>query len=317
MAQTVLILGAAGRMGRHSTKAFLAAGWNVHTFLRPGREAPTGTVAHFGGLDDIVEAAKGVDVIVNALHPAYHHWARDLPRYTQAVIAAARASGATVVIPGNIYVYGAELPALLSEKTPHVGDHRKAQLRIEMEATYRDAGVRTIVLRAGDFLDDEVAGNWFDSHIANKVHKGRITYPGPTDQAHAWAWLPDVARAAVMLAEKRYELAAFQDVCFPGYTLTGAELIAATEAAVGNTLTQTSFPWWLLTLIGPFSPLMREVRAMRYLWDRPHQVDGTLFNELLPTFRQTSLSDAIAKALAAYATEAVLKNPGSVTAATA
>lgn len=312
MTQTVLILGAAGRFGRHATKAFLAAGWRVRVFLRPGRQAPSGVEAHFGTLDDITTAARGADLIVNGLNPLYHHWQRELPRQTKAVIAAAQASGATVLIPGNLYNYGTDLPAVLREATPHVANHRKARLRIEMEAAYRDAHVRTINLRAADYIDDAVGGNWLDSHIANKVHKGRISYPGPTDQAHAWAWLPDVARAAVMLAERRDRLSPFQEVCFPGYTLTGAELISAAETAAGRSLKQTRFPWWALSLVAPFNPLLREVKEMRYLWDKPHQIDGTLFNELLPDFVGTPLSVAMGRAVSAYATEAALRNPNLV-----
>jgi nucleoside-diphosphate-sugar epimerase len=312
MTNTVLILGAAGRFGRHTTDAFLAAGWRVRAVLRPGRTAPKGVEPHFGALEDIAAAAMGADVIVNALNPPYHHWARELPRQTAAVIAAARASGATVLIPGNVYNYGANLPAILSEATPHIGDHRKAQLRIAMEAAYRDACIPTIILRAGDFIDDAVSGNWFDSHIAGKAHKGQITYPGPTDLPHVWAWLPDVARAAVMLANKRETLSPFQEVCFPGYTLTGAELIAAAETAMGRPLKQGRFPWWPLSLMATFSPIMREVRAMRYLWNRPHQIDGALFQSLLPTFTETLLATAMTQALSAYATEATLKNPASV-----
>lgn len=317
MTQTVLILGAVGRFGRHATTAFLKAGWHVRSFQRPGRTAPLNTDARFGGLEDIAAAARGVDVIVNAMNPPYHHWAKEMPRQTDTVINAAKAAGATVIIPGNIYNYGANLPAVLAEETPHIGDHHKARLRIEMENTYRDAGVPTIVLRAGDYIDDVVGGNWLDSHIAAKAHKGRFTYPGATDQPHAWAWLPDVGRAAVMLAELRDDLDTFQEVCFPGYTLTGAELMAAAGKALGRPLKQHSFPWWILSVSAPFSPLMREIKAMRYLWNRPHQIDGALFNRLLPTFTHTPLPAAMSKAMTAYAVDAALKNPGEPTPLTA
>lgn len=55
MTQTVLILGASGRFGRHSAAQFKSAGWNVKTFDR--------------SKDDLLTAAQGVDVIVNGWHP--------------------------------------------------------------------------------------------------------------------------------------------------------------------------------------------------------------------------------------------------------
>ena len=107
-------------------------------------------------------------MIVNALNPPYARWRHDLPRLTANAIAAAKASGATVMIPGNVYHYGALLPARLAEDTPAAPTTRKGRLRVEMERAYADAGtegVRTIILRAGDFIERRRTGNWFDSYI--------------------------------------------------------------------------------------------------------------------------------------------------------
>jgi len=85
------------------------------------------------------------------------------------------------------------------------------------------------VLRAGNFLDTEPSGNWFDMVITAKTGKGKFIYPGNPDVNHAWSWLPDLARAAVDLAEMRDDLPTFADVPFAGYTLTGRELCTAVE----------------------------------------------------------------------------------------
>ena len=66
----------------------------------------------------VAGAARGMDVIVNALNPPYPRWTRDLPRLTGSVIAAARESGATVMIPGNVYNYGAAMPRLRCRPLP-------------------------------------------------------------------------------------------------------------------------------------------------------------------------------------------------------
>ncbi|MCF6316055.1 MAG: hypothetical protein L3J30_07185 [Marinosulfonomonas sp.] len=46
------------------------------------------------------------------------------------------------------------------------------RIRTEMEAAYRDSGVRTIILRAGDFIDTQASGNWFDKVMTPKLDKG-------------------------------------------------------------------------------------------------------------------------------------------------
>lgn len=299
MSASVLILGSTGRFGRAAATAFRAAGWRVTEWRRPDPDAAASPGVIRGDITDrgALGRAAEVDVIVNALNPAYPDWEADLPWMTAAVIGAAKTTGATVLIPGNVYNYGQSLPPRLTAATPHVGDHKKARLRIEMEAAYRASGVKTIVLRGGDFIDTAPGDNWFEGQITAKVAKGKVMYPGPTDLAHAWAFLPDMARAAEMLAARRHTLPDFADIGFPGYALTGDELMALVEQAAGRPLKRGALPWFALNIMGLVSPLMREVAAMRYLWSRPHRVEAADFRRVLPDFRPTEPINAVRASL--------------------
>src|SRR6266540_512631 len=105
MQKNVLILGGSRKIGRSASEAFARAGWNVRTYDRKR--------------GNMLEAARGADVIVNGLNPpAYHDWARLIPAITSEVIATAKASGATVILPGNVYNFGDE-GGEWSEATPH------------------------------------------------------------------------------------------------------------------------------------------------------------------------------------------------------
>ncbi len=296
--ETVLILGAAGRFGRHAVEAFRQEGWRVRALVR--REAPQGVEAVQGDATDaeaLIRAAEGADVIVNAVNPPYPAWTEVVPKLTEAVIAAGRDSGATVLVPGNVYNYGSTPPETMTEPPPEDADTRKGRIRCGMELAYRDSGLPVIVLRAGDFIDDRDTGNWFESHLTPGVPKGRMVYPGPLDRVHPWAWLPDVARAAEMLARRRAELPGFASVGFPGCALTGAELVAAVERAAGRPLRVRPMPWTVMRLAAPFSPMLREVLEMRYLWERPHRIDGAGFRAVLPDFDGATVDEAIRASL--------------------
>ncbi|MEO0982265.1 MAG: NAD(P)H-binding protein [Pseudomonadota bacterium] len=311
MTEQVLILGAKGRFGRAASEAFSAAGWRVRAFARnwPQDAARFGAELITGDAFDaeaVVSAAADCDVIVNALNPPYPRWKRDVPRLTANVIAAAKTSGAAVFLPGNVYNYGAGMPEVLTEDTPHKPTARKGRLREEMEEAYAvaaDAGVRTVIVRAGDFLEREKTGNWFDTHIAAKAGRGRATYPGPRDRVHAWAYLPDLARAMAELARLRAEFAMFETFGFEGYSLTGDALIAAMEETLGRPLKVGGMPWPLIRALGLFSPQMREVAEMAYLWRVPHRIDGAKLAAALPDYRPTPLAEAMADALADHIAE--------------
>lgn len=284
MTKTVLILGANGRFGRNASEAFKSGGWEVRKFDRAS--------------GNLAEAAAGVDVIVNAWNPAYPDWAVQVPKLTAQVIAAAKSSSATVIVPGNVYNYGIDAPSAYDAQTPHGATNPLGRIRIEMEAAYRASGVQTIILRAGDFIDTEASGNWFDMMMIPKLAKGRFVYPGTPDIAHAWAWLPDLTAAAVELAEMRADLPDFSDIPFAGFTLTGHELSQAIGGCLHKEVTLKKMNWLPLKIARPFWPMARHLLEMRYLWDKPHQIDGAKFAALLPNFKLTPLMDVLPLALA-------------------
>ncbi|MBO6505197.1 MAG: NAD(P)H-binding protein [Kordiimonadaceae bacterium] len=301
MAGKVLVLGANGRFGRAATNAFLDGGWQVSAMVRNAAttDLPHGlTIIEGDAMDEasVVRAASDMDVIVNALNPAYGDWEDTVPTFTRNVIAAAEASGASILIAGNVYVFGEDMPSLLTSITAHKPSNAWGRVREDLEHAYRDAshrGVQTILLRAGDFFEGKDTGNWFESQMANKLCKGVFTYPGPTDRMHAWAYLPDLGRAAEMLARNRRDLGAFEDIGFEGYSLTGAELTKELEALTGKPLKVKIMPWWAIRLLANFNSNMRGVAAMSYLWRVPHRLDGSKLAALLPDFQPTPLEGAL------------------------
>jgi nucleoside-diphosphate-sugar epimerase len=195
-------------------------------------------------------------------------------------------------------VYGPDAPADLRAETPHLAKAPLGRLKAEAAAAYCDADLPVTVLRGGDFFDTRASGNWFNKVLAAKARRGRLTYPGALDRPHAWAFLPDMARAAVALAEQRGRLPRHHEVLFPGYTLTGAGLAQVVGDALQRQVTPRGFSWWQIQAARPFWPDAKHLIEMRYLWDTPHRVDPAGFDALLPAFQPTPLPEAVQAALA-------------------
>ncbi|WP_170327854.1 sugar nucleotide-binding protein [Ruegeria arenilitoris] len=283
MTQSVLILGATGRFGRNALAAFRNAGWAVRTFNRT--------------TERLAQAAQGADVIVNAWNPPYPDWQAQVPELTRQVISAARDTGATVIIPGNVYVFGADSPGPWSTATPHLAQNPLGRIRIEMEEAYRASSVRTIILRAGDYLDTCASGNWFDQVMIKPLARGRFIYPGNPDIAHAWAYLPDLARAAVALAEMRERLPRFCDVPYEGYTVTGSEMAQVLSRVTGRHVPVQRMNWLPIQLARPFWRMAPHLLEMRYLWNTPHSLEDAFFRELVGDFQRTDLDAALKRAI--------------------
>ncbi len=279
MTQIALILGASGKIGTHAIRAFEARGWTCRIYDRTA--------------GNMSEAAMGCDVIMNGLNPPnYHNWAKIIPEITEQVIAAAKASGATVILPGNVYVYGAE-GGEFSEKTPHDPVSRKGKIRVDMEARYAQSGVQVINLRAGSFIDPDKNGDIVSLMILNKIKKGRIGATGDVSVKHAYAYLPDWARAAEQLAQMRSTLHTYEDIPFPGHAFSLEELKSEIEAITKHPLTYSAFPWWLMRLAAPVWELARELLEMRYLFNTSHWLSAQKFGALLPDFEATPLKTVL------------------------
>lgn len=301
---SVLILGAKGHLGQAAVNAFAAAGWHV---IAQARSPMTNKwPANVETLEcdaleteKIIAAVPKVDVIVHGLNPNYARWDALLPPITSAVIAIAKASGGMLMVPGNVYNFGTCLPLLLSETTPFSADTGKAALRILMEQTIAAAaaeqGFKSVVIRAGDFIGG--SGTWLDMAITKSLDKGTVTSMGPDNLAHAWAYLPDLAEVFVKVAEQRSALTNFQVLHYPGITASGSDLHAALEAITGRKLKSKALPWWLFQMMALFSPMLRAVLQMRYLWQRPHRLVGARLENLIGRLPATSLQTALAASL--------------------
>jgi nucleoside-diphosphate-sugar epimerase len=310
-----LVLGANGRFGAAAVQAFAAAGWAVRT---QARRAPTGPLppgaTHLSlPLDDaanLAAAAAGARIVVYAVNPLYTQWAAQAMPLLAQGIAVARRLNAVLMLPGNVYNFGERMPPVLSERTPQQPTTRKGRIRVQMEGELRAlAGrgeLRSIVVRAGDFFGGGT-GSWLDLVITKSLQRGKLVYPGPLDVPHAWAYLPDLARAFVAAASHAGELPPFADLPFAGHTLTGAPLLDAIERAAralgvvpaGGAFRRSGMPWPLLKLGGLVVPMLREIAEMSYLWRVPHALDGSALQAAVGPLSTTPIDEAMRDALRA------------------
>ncbi len=112
-----LVLGAGG-VGRSTTAELVTLGHTVTLASRSGRvtERPWQDThpdsvevvsVDAGDARAVTELARGATSIVNAVNPpSYMTWDTDWPPVAAATLAAAEASGAGLVIIGNLYGYG-------------------------------------------------------------------------------------------------------------------------------------------------------------------------------------------------------------------
>jgi nucleoside-diphosphate-sugar epimerase len=326
---TVLVLGANGRLGLAAAQAFAAAGWRVLAHVRRGAAAGMPAAAELvrAPLESLAEALAGrppPSVVVHGINPVYTRWDEEALPAARTAMDLAERLGGRFMLPGNVYNFGAAMPALIDEQTPHRPSTAKGRLRTEMEDELvrraRAGRLRSTVVTAGDFFGSGT-GSWLDEVIAKSVGQGKLVYPGALDVMHAWAYLPDLARAFVAVASLG-DLQAFERFHFAGHAVTGGQFIAATERAAASLglLPQRSWrhgtmPWPLIRSLGVFVALWRELARMSYLWHVPHALDGRKLAGRCPHLKATPLDVALATSLRDLRLATAQHSPASPTAA--
>lgn len=304
--KTIIILGAAGRIGDAAAQAFLEAGWHVKGVARNAKAATLRQGVEVVEADayerqSLIKAVEGADVILNALNPKYTEWETTVMPLAENVMAAVEATGALHLFPGNVYNFGHSISINTAEDAAQVASTSKARIRMDVEELFRERaetrGVRTIILRGGDFYGGTKPESWLDLIILKGLKKNVFTWPGPSNLPHAFAYLPDFARAFVAVAETRARLQPFERFHFAGHTLTGEQMYQAAEQATGRKLRFKTMGWTMPKLLGLVMPIMREVTTMSYLWRTPHSLDGTKLERFCGPLDSTLPAEAIGAAI--------------------
>lgn len=274
--KTALILGISGGFGRHMTDALLADGWRIKTLVRDPTIAPVGclpeNVTHgdVSQLNDVRAAARGAQVIVYGVNPRKYRWDGVALPLLENAAQVAEELKTTFVFPGNVYNFDPTQGNEILEDEPGRAISSKGVIRDAMEKRLRRAavnGVRVINLRLGDFIGRDLASAWLGQLIKQSRKKVSLTCPGQPALAHTWAYLPDVAATATKILARRDLLSGYNEFNFSGHELSFAELACSIEQASASRVVMRPFPWRVLKILAPFSPLFRSMLEMRYLWD--------------------------------------------------
>ena len=304
-----LILGATGGVGGAATDALLARGWTIRALSRDPVKAARNadpriqwTAGDAMDPTSVLAAAEGCELIVHAVNPpGYRDWDKLVVQMLDHTIAAAKATGARILLPGTVYNYGPDAGSVVGEDAPQHPQTRKGALRVKMEERLQKAardGVPSLVVRAGDFYGGRSHGSsWFALGLIKPgAPLKSVSYPGKPGVGHSWAYLPDLGQAMARLAETPWT--GFETYHFGGHwDGDGTRMIAAIRKAAGASLPQKPFPWTALTLASPFVTTLREMQEMRYLWREPLRLGNAKLVAALGEEPHTPLDAAVARTL--------------------
>jgi nucleoside-diphosphate-sugar epimerase len=303
----IIVLGINGHIGNAVARAFLAAGYAVDGYGRSNKHPIPGVNFIKGDADDVagMRAAIGdTDLVFNALNLPYHQWTEGrMEAQHEQVIAALGTSGKTLLLPVSIYNYAATDRVVTPDLPQHPHTSR-GEIRKRVEDLYRAAAARGdmqfLMIRAGDFFGPNTTGDWFDLAMMTDAKKGKVNIMGAWGIAHAWAYLPDLGRAFVRLADARSKLGSFENFHFAGHFVTPEQMRDAIAAVAPRNTKFGLVPRWMFPLIGLVDPIMRDIAKMAYLWENAMELRDPRLDAILGKGFATPFDEAVASTVVPF-----------------
>jgi nucleoside-diphosphate-sugar epimerase len=276
-----------GPVGRATAARLLSEGHEVIVGQRNApRDLPTGaTFALVDALDRdaVVKAVRGSGQFVVTIGFPYSGilWRDVWPRAMSNFVAACKATGGRMMFVDNLYMYGPQTtPLTESMSLSNYGlkpAARSAATRVWLAAAAAGEA-RVAALRAPDFYGPGVGLSFLGDTSIGKLAQGKpAIFVGSPGVLHDYAYVPDIARAVTTLlaAPDSAFGQAWHMPCAP--TRTTRDLLQIAADTLDVKLRISAMPAWMLGPSAMFAPFLRELKEMRFQWDRPYQVDASRF----------------------------------------
>lgn len=232
--------------------------------------------------DEVARAMDGAGQAVITTGFAYSGkvWKDAWPKATLNFIAAS--GNARIVHVDNLYMYGPQTKPL-HESMPMRPSGVKPAARAEATRLWMKAAsegrILWAALRAPDFYGPGVERSHMGQDQFQALARGKAAMMlMQPDLPHAFAYVPDIARAAVSLLDAPDDAfnQAWHVPCAP--TRTPRQILQLAADALGEKLRISAMPAPMLALLGLVSPMLREAAEMQFTWNRPYHVDASRFS---------------------------------------
>lgn len=305
--QLHVVIGAGGGAGKAIVRELVARELPVRAVNRSGdADVPAGVECVAGDAMDLASmeaACEDASVIYHAVNVPYPQWQAMLPTIMDNLITSAEAEEARLVYVDNLYMYG-KVDGPMSESTPVNPCSRKGQLRADLAATLLAADeqgrVQAVIARGSDFYGPGVFNAGLGEIVLAPALLGKTANAvGDLDMPHTYTYIDDFAKAVVTLGTRDEALGKVWHTPNAEAQSTRQMLEMIFEEA-GQTPNYRTAPGYILTGMGIFNPVIRELKEMVYQFEIPFIVDSSRYDRTFGDVTPTPQHEGIVQTVAWY-----------------
>ena len=283
------ILGAGGGIGAPLAKALKSYTEEIRLVSRhPEKVNETDqlfaadlTIA--GQVDKAVEGSQIVYLIVG-LPYNIKVWRKQWPALMRNVIDACKAHGAKLVFFDNIYMYNPAYLGRMTEDTPFGPVSKKGRVREQLVHMIMDeveaGNLTALIARAADFYGPGVQNSVIQETVLKNMLAGKkAQWFARLDKKHSFTYTLDAGKATALLGNTPDAYNQAWHLPTSHEQLTGKQWIDLFARELGVKPGYQALPTWLLSLVGLFVPMIRELAEMAYQYDRDYFFDSSKFEK--------------------------------------
>lgn len=306
MSETHLVVGA-GEVGSALATQLANAGKQVILVTRSGRGPQHALIkriaADAASLPALKEAAPSAVAIYNCVNPPhYNKWATEWPPLAKTFLDYALATDAILVTCSNLYGYGPTTKTL-TEDFPLNGTWINSKVRAQMwldAKKLNDEGlIRATEVRGSDYVSPGMQSRFGDRVVPVLKAGKAVQLLGGTDHLHTFTSPVDVATLMRTIAlDKRAWGKAWHVPSNPPKTQREVVEDIARELGIKD-VKVGSVPNAILSMMGLFNPVIRELNNGSYMFNAPFVMDDSAARKTFG-IQPTSWDDIVKNLVAAY-----------------
>ncbi len=235
---------------------------------------------------EVLKSVEGSDVVYLCVGLPYQLkvWQQQWPAVMQNTIDACIQHKAKLVFIDNVYMYSKDAIPHMTEESPLDPPSQKGKIRLQIAQMLMDEVAKgtltALIARSADFYGPDVKTSVLKISVFDNFKKGKkAMWLSDATQIHSFTYTPDIAKAAALLGNTADAYGQVWHLPTSNEKLTGVDFIKLIAAEMKVKPAYSTLSKFMLSLLGLFMPMLRELKEMQYQNDQNYFFDSNKFQQ--------------------------------------
>ena len=235
---------------------------------------------------EVLKSVEGSEVVYLCVGLPYQLkvWQQQWPAVMQNTINACIQHKAKLVFIDNVYMYSQDAIPHMTEESPLNPPSQKGKIRLQIAQMLMDevanGTLTALIARSADFYGPDVKTSVLKISVFDNFQKGKkAMWLSDATKIHSFTYTPDIAKATALLGNTADAYGQVWHLPTSTEKLTGIDFIKMIAAEMKVKPAYNTFSKFMISALGLFLPILRELKEMQYQNDQNYFFDSSKFQQ--------------------------------------